>query len=369
MHFSPFSFIMNGMRTTKTQNCLRALPFFLPLFLALVFFAVLPALSLAATGIPTSPSVISIEVIPEVPGPFERATLVLTSYTADLDRSLIIWSINGKEAQRGIGKRNFSFVLGGVGSVSVVRADVQTSTLGTITNTLTFNPGYVDVLWEATDSYVPPFYKGKALPASQANMRLTAVPTMVSSNGNLFAPESLVYNWKQDFKYSEFYDQSGFNKRFVTFQKNMLLGGEFIQVEVSSLYGKDGARGEISIGQYSPKILLYRDNPLTGIDYAHTLSGTASLQNQETSIVAEPFYFSSIGREGGLSFVWRLNSKTLPGDEGNKSHVVFRQEGGTSGAANLSVETRSSSRILQFAQTALSLVFNGNNGPAPAFGL
>lgn len=357
------------MRTIKTQNCRRVLPFLLPLFWALVFFAILPALSLAAPEIPTSPSAVSIEVIPEVPGPFERATLVLTSYTADLDRSLIIWSINGKEAQRGIGKKNFSFILGGVGSVSVVRADVQTSTLGTITNTLTFNPGYIDILWEAIDSYVPPFYKGKALPASQANMRLTAVPTMVSTNGNLLAPESLVYNWKQDFKYSEFYGQSGFGKHSVTFQKNMFLDGEFIQVEVSSLSGKDGALGEISIDQYSPKVLLYRDNPITGIDYAHTLSGTVSLQNQETSIVAEPFYFSSLGREGGLSFVWRLNSKTLPGDEGNKSHVVFRQEGGASGTANLSVETRSSSRILQFTQTALSLVFDGNNGSAPAFGL
>ena len=140
----------------------------------------------AATALPASSSSVAIEVIPEVPGPFERATLVLTSYAADLDRSLVVWSVNGKEIQRGIGKKSFSFILGGVGSVSVVRVDVQTSTLGTITNTLTFNPGYVDILWEASDSYVPPFYKGKALPSSQANMRLTAVPTMLSANGNLF---------------------------------------------------------------------------------------------------------------------------------------------------------------------------------------
>lgn len=345
---------------------------FLPLFVVFAFFIATPIFNFAyaATALPASSSSVAIEVIPEVPGPFERATLVLTSYAADLDRSLVVWSVNGKEIQRGIGKKSFSFILGGVGSVSVVRVDVQTSTLGTITNTLTFNPGYVDILWEASDSYVPPFYKGKALPSSQANMRLTAVPTMLSANGNLFAPESLVYNWKQDFKYSEFYDQSGFGKQSVTFQKNMLLNGEFIQAEVSSLSGKDGALGEISVDQYSPRVLLYRDDPLTGIDYAHALSEKFTLDRQEINLVAEPYYFSSRGREGGLSFAWRLDGKALPENEGGKSRIVFRQEGGTAGSANLSVETRSLSRILQFTQTAFSLVFGGSgSGAMDNFGL
>lgn len=348
----------------------HALRFFLPPFAALAFFAAAPALSLAATAMPASASAVAIEIIPEVPAPYERATLVLTSYSADLDRSLIVWTINGKEVAKGIGKKAFSFVLGGVGDISVVRVDVQAGLLGTITNTLTFNPGYVDILWEATDSYIPPFYKGKALPASQATLRITAVPNMVSASGKIFAPESLVYNWKQDFKYSEFYDQSGFGKQSVILQKNIFSLGEFIEAEVSALSGGNSAKGEISVDQYSTNILLYRDDPIMGIDYAHALSGSFALDRQEVNLIAEPYYFSSRGREGGLSFAWRLDEKALPENEAGKSHIVFRQEGGTSGSAAISVDVKSISRVLQFARSALSLSFSGgNSGSASNFGL
>jgi len=41
---------------------------------------------------------------------------------------------------------------------------------------IVIEPAQLDILWESTDSYVPPFYEGKALPSIESTIKVVALP-------------------------------------------------------------------------------------------------------------------------------------------------------------------------------------------------
>src|SRR5690606_39124133 len=91
---------------------------------------------------------------------------------------------------------------------------------------LRFAPSQIDLLWEATDAYTPPFYKGKALPIQQSELRVTAIPETF-----LIEPTdapNLVYYW--DRNYSRDVAKSGFGKQSYSLTADPLNPTEKIKV-------------------------------------------------------------------------------------------------------------------------------------------
>src|SRR3989344_5564313 len=127
----------------------------------LLLFATFMLLSTTVSA--QSASDILVNIVPPNPAPHENTTIVLKSYVNNLDAAMITWSLDGKTVASAIGKKSFSFTAPAAGIEASV---VVTVTLpdGPVETKINIKPSVMVLLWQANDSYVPPFYKGKALP-------------------------------------------------------------------------------------------------------------------------------------------------------------------------------------------------------------
>jgi len=311
---------------------------------------------------------INVQASPEIPGPFEQVTLQLSGYGIDIDRLHTSWYVNDKLELAGIGKKKFSFTTKGVGSLSTVRVLVRSGTAGIITETLVFSPTEVDVLWEAIDSYTPPFYKGKALATPQATIAVTAIPNMSAPGKSALGIKDVVYKWKRNFSYADFYDQSGYGSNVVFFKKDPLQKTDTITVEASSLDGTLKTRKDINLPSYDPKIILYEHRPLEGIRYEYAVGDTFAMRNKEVLIAAEPYFFSTKDKDSGsVSYEWLLDNKRVTDTESDKkSELALRTEGG-SGKALVLLRVKHTSKILQFLEQSFTVTFGETSGTSFGF--
>ena len=160
----------------------------------LVVFSVFSTLALSRAHAASESSVL-VNVAPENPTPFEDVNITLNSYASNLDSVLITWSVNGKNILSGIGKKSFSLKTGPAGSTSIVTVVVSLPD-GDITKTITIKPSVMTLLFQANDSYVPAFYRGKALPTLGSEIKVVAMPEI----GN---PKNMTYAWQKDYTNKE----------------------------------------------------------------------------------------------------------------------------------------------------------------------
>jgi hypothetical protein len=134
---------------------------------------------------------VSVNVQPENPTPYENVTISLVSYASNLDSVLINWSLNGKTVLAGIGKKEFSMKAGADGSTSTITVSISLPD-GMIEKKILIKPNLMVLLWQANDSYVPPFYKGKAMPSPESEVKVVAMPDVVNS-------KNMTYSWQKDY--------------------------------------------------------------------------------------------------------------------------------------------------------------------------
>ena len=310
---------------------------------------------------------IDVQASPETPGPFEQVALELSGYGIDIDRLHTSWYVNDKLELAGIGKKKFSFTTKGVGSSSTVRVLVRSGTAGVITKTLVFSPTEVDLLWEAIGSYTPAFYRGKALATPEATIAVIAIPNMTAAGASALGIKDVVYKWKRNFSYADFYDQSGYGSNYVFFKKDPGKKTDTITVEASSLDNKLRALKNINLPSYDPKVIFYEHHPLEGIRYEHAVGTTFTMQNKEVLISAEPYFFSIKDKDGGsVSYEWLLDNKQVTDTESDKkSELALRTEGG-SGKALVLLRVKHTTKILQFLEQSFTVNFGETS--ATSFG-
>jgi chaperonin GroEL len=140
---------------------------------------------------------IDIEQTPDFPSAFENVTIRLSSNATDLNRYRISWTVNGAATKSGIGERVLSVKTGAFGEAVVISATIALPA-GPVTKVIRLVPEDATILWEAIDSTVPPFYKGKKLPAPEAIVKLTAIPNFRSEGGRSTSSDNAVYIWKRN---------------------------------------------------------------------------------------------------------------------------------------------------------------------------
>ncbi len=301
-------------------------------------------------------SSISMEAVPQTPGPFERVIVRLSSFSMDLNRSTISWFINDRLIKKGIGKKTFSFTTGDIGETSKISVSVGSGILGNTTQAMSFIPSEVDLLWEAIGVYTPPFYKGKALPTPQSLVKVVAFPHLKFPSGNEIKNDFLIYKWKKNNEYKDFNSQSGYGKNSVVFRRSLLRQTEKIEVDVSSKSNKLSGYNSLFLGQYNPEIIFYEQNPIEGVLYEKALGKEFNMENSETTIVAEPYFFSTSSRGGeSLLFEWKLNNKVFNSGP-SKGIITFRTDG-ESGTSKLSLDIKNLVRFLQFTNKTLNINF------------
>jgi hypothetical protein len=296
---------------------------------------------------------ISLEMSPQNPGAFETVSFKLISYSVDLDRAKISWFINGKKNISGIGKTNFSFNSGGIGSVSKITVSIQSKS-SIVDRSITVIPTGVDILWEAVGSYTPPFYKGKALASSQSLIKMTAIPNIPNNKD----ASSMIYRWKKNYKFRDFNNQSGYGKQSVVFRRDLLRNSEVIEVIVTSFNNNVSASNKFTLDKYSPKIVFYKKHPLEGILYNNAIGDNLNIDEKEAIVVAEPYFFSTKNKDISLlSYVWSLNNKKVDDLESDSKNEIVLRRGESSGTSKISLNIRNTKNILQYAGKIFNISF------------
>ena len=318
----------------------------IPLFFVLAFlFAGASFLPQTANSQSQDDNRISTRIVPEAPVPFQKVTMTLVSFSVDLDRSTISWSLGGKLALSGVGEKEFSFLAGGVGEAKRVDITIKTIFSETITKSYIIAPGEITLLWETIDSYTPPFYKGKAMPSSEANIKVVAVPKM-KSGGVDVKPENLIYEWKRNNKVVS--ENSGYGRNTFVFKAGYPLSNEKIDVFVETIDGRSVAKSQLNIKIGEPVVYFYENRPLEGVYYERAIPERVVLDTGEIAIVAEPYFFSALGKmKRDLLFSWLLNEKEIPGSDIDRGAVILRAPSGTEGIAELISVVSHKTKILQ----------------------
>ncbi|MDP3725712.1 MAG: hypothetical protein Q8R36_00770 [bacterium] len=329
------------MKLVYTKNILLLLTFGIAIF-ALSFFAY------AQTIAPS----LSLGLSPAQPGANTEVVATIQSAFNDLSTARISWTLNGKITAEGDGITTFRFTTGVLGTVSRVSTVVLTKAGEKLGGSFEIRPAEVDVMWEAL-TYKPPFYKGKSVATSGSKIRVSAIPHMIIQ-GEKVSPEKLTYTWQQN--RNVLGSLSGVGKQSVIIDAPYPHEETYVAVQISSPDGKSGAQKGITIATQNPQIVLYEKSPSEGVKYENALPADFNLAEEEITIRAEPYFFSTEDLSGkNVSFVWSLNSKEIkPATRINE--ITLRKESGE-GIAQLELVVKNAAKALQEAVARMSIQF------------
>lgn len=295
---------------------------------------------------------IEVTLIPENPSEYETVQASIVSYMTDLDSAGIVWEVNGKTVKSGIGQKVVNFKVGGIGEETNLKIDIQTKEGESITKTIKISPSSVDLIWQS-NSYVPPFYKGKTMFAHQDSVTVIAIPHMTSNKE--FDPTSYIYKWTQNGVALQ--SLSGYGKNTITIQGSIISRPIKIKVEVSSPYSYSTAYGYTTITPIDPFVLLYNKSPLYGIQFQRSIYGVNQMSSPEMTVVAEPMFFDvRYAKSANIAYKWFINGNPVNNDL-TDSTQVFRPKEGTSGTSEITVKVEHIDKILQYATSKFSLGF------------
>ncbi len=263
--------------------------------------------SSAAIEIPIQDSDISVETIPENPEPYQDVTIKISSYATDLNKAKIDWQNNSKLILSGIGKTSYSFKALGPNSALIFNiAITPEGSINKINKQVAIKPSEIDLLWEAVDGYTPLFYKGKSFVSAEGIVKVVGIPntnTIKSGKG------SMSYSWKS--KDSNVAGASGYNKDSYVFKNNELNSQEEITVTASSVDGQYDATKKIIIPIISPKIIFYKKSPADGILYNKALIDDTFVEENEITVVAEPYFLALKNKENAFTYNWKINGEGI----------------------------------------------------------
>lgn len=323
------------------------------LFLMLIF--ALPPTVSAQIEVPSTTD-INVELIPSNPKPNELISASINSYSTDINSAKITWSLNGKIQKSGVGEKSLIFNSGDVGTTNILYISVKTKEGELVEKSLTISPVSVDLIWQ-NESFVPPFYKGKALYSHQNKITFIALPH-IFNNGKELSPKTLIYTWKKNGSVID--SASGYGKNTYTTDGSVISRALNIEVTVTSPTTSANGYAHTIVTPIEPSIVFYKKDPLYGIEFQKALSGAISIENSnEINILAIPFFFGVTDkRSADLTYSWSINGNGI--SNAGSSNQVFRKKEGTKGNSLISLSIENSNKILQYASESFNLVFDNN---------
>ncbi len=317
--------------------------FSLKLFLFLGILFIISASNVYAA----SPSSILVDVIPTNPKPYEDVTITINSYANNLDSVGINWSVDGNTKASGIGKKSFMLKAGGVGSQNRVTITISLPE-GVIEKNITIRPSVMTLFWQATDSYVPPFYKGKAMPTLDSEIKIVAMPEI----GN---PKNMTYFWKKD--YTNDQDASGYGKNSYLYVNDYLEDYNNVSVVASTIDQKYSSEANIDVGTIDSKILFYKNDPKLGTIFEKEIVTPYRITEKEI-IIAVPYFISPKQiNHPSLIWNWSINDNSVDVLSFKPNEMPLQIQSGTSGTSRLKLTIENMDRIFQTDSKELSIEF------------
>lgn len=294
----------------------------------------------------------SLSLTPSNPVPYQEVVVTLSSYSFDVNVATITWKSGNKILLSGLGAKRLSIMMGGGGQQIPLSYQATLANGATTEGSVTLTPEAVDLIYEAKESYVPPFYEGRSLPGEGAVVRVSAVPS-ISEGGFKVSSNSLSYNWYLNGDYVD--SVSGVGKSVASFALDYLLDETEIKVLVRSPRGNT-AEKTIAIAPHAVLPTLYSYDDLLGINFVRAFFRRIEITNDITLSLV-PYYLSTNGSIGtSATYDWYLDG--LPITPQEKTTISFRPKANSSGTRALTVIVENTARRLQKAQTDLELLFD-----------
>lgn len=292
---------------------------------------------------------VNIEINPQNPAPGKDVSITVYSYSTNLNKAKIEWKDNGGNVLlSGTGETTYTLRAGGPNSDINIQVHITSYGDSTaIVKQIFIHPTDIDILWQSIDGYVPPFYKGKALPTSESVIRAVAMPNAgaVANNNNI------VYSWKLE--HNTMTKFSGYGKDSFTFQNSYLRNMEHINVSASSVSGSYNAENNITIPIQKSKILFYLKNPDGTTNYSNALTNDSTISGEESTFVAEPYFFPLASALGSIKYNWKINGSSI--DTPRNPFNLTIKPASTGGYATISLSIENISKLFQSVSSTLKL--------------
>jgi hypothetical protein len=327
---------------------------FLLLYLSAAFLVILISGTILPFSAKASSSAdVSIDMAPENPAPNENTTVTLSSYTDDLNSVLITWFVNGKKSSSGIGQKNFSLKAPTMGEKTTVMATISLFD-GDIDESVTVEPSIMTMLWQANDSYVPPFYEGKAMPSAGSEVKVVAIPEIKNGVG-FVDPTNMTYDWQLNSTNDE--NNSGYAKNFYIYTSDYLDSSDDVTVTTETLDQKYSIDGSVNVSTVDPKIEFYKKDSTLGTIWEQALSDGYKVVGNQT-IQAAPYFISPKDiRIPFLTFDWSVNDQTVAVPTYSDNFLPLIVQAGTSGTSKISLEVNNVQSLTDTASKDLNVQF------------
>lgn len=293
---------------------------------------------------------VSINMVPQNPRPFTQVNLNLESFAVGLDSANITWRSGEKTVLSGIGKTRYSFTTGGPNTSTIfditIAPDDGTASLK---KNITITPSDLDMLWETVNSYTPPFYKGKALPSKESVIKIVAFPN--TSGLSQTSQKNISYTWKNN--YDVVKNSSGTGKNKYIFTNSEINNTEKISVAASGPGGTYSASGSLNIDIVQPQILFYKKSPLEGILYQTSLKDGDYIDEDEITLVVEPFFMLFSEGSSAIKYNWKINNNLIETPSNPRELTVRPSSRG--GYATIEFGIENISKLFQKATKSLKI--------------
>jgi hypothetical protein len=304
---------------------------------------------------------LTIVMTPSAPAPKTSVTLSVESSILDTANSTITWYAGGSSIGSGVGMTSASIVTGALGHETDVTVSMQTPDGITARAEIAIIPTEVDLLVDS-DSYVPPFYQGRALPSAGTSLRLQAIAHLVHPGGAVVAPSDITYTWKQDGRVVG--NVSGRGKSSAVLPSPTLYGTGNVEVDVRSSDNSLAGSASVVLPAIDPAVTLYEDNPLLGITYYHALSSQTVLPDTEMTFAAVP-YFAQIQspNDPRLAYAWTVNGSSVRSSSSDPSELTLNASN-SNGVATVGLGLTHSTNIYMSSNGLWNITLGsaGSNG-------
>src|SRR3989344_1687825 len=273
----------------------------------------------------------SVAFRPEAPNPNEAVDVEVTSFAFDRELASYRWFVDGVLQRDESGKGRWFLSLPGIaeGTSQTIRAEVTTPLGVTRSQSITLAPVTTALYWW-TNTLVPPWYKGKALPTSGAQVTLLALPNVRNTS-------SIRYRW--EFHNAPDQKASGIGKATYSFPISYTLP-ETLEIAMDDVSGGAFQKTtSITVEPVRPSVGIYELRPRRGALTARYADAVAAAAGGTLEFIAIPFFFP-FGSDRYLRYEWTSNRKMLVGEPPDPWHFILKSIAGEESNNRLSIEIR-----------------------------
>ncbi len=248
----------------------------------------------------------------------QKATV--KAFTSNINEAEVefFWYLDDIFDQKQSGKAKTEYSFQARRENHVVRLAIMKDQKIIAENSILVSSYNVSLVWQA-DTYVPPDYKGKALPTRESKVTVSAIPEILK-----YSPQDLIYTWYIDGDpvARKIPGEDSFSF-VITKNTNLIV----VTVEVFNPSRSIVVRQSTSIPVVRPSVVTYYQK---SEDYSEIATDQIYISpGDDINITAKPFNFQ-IQKISDLEYKWSFFDQNITGEKANpnKLKLLIKKDSG-----------------------------------------